>query len=166
MDKKTKKLIVFPVILIIILMLIANSVNLRSKLFYLLLKGELSESEIQILQGVKQLPVQSTPADIRIKQQQRIYITKELGSPIDFKSPAPAGGSFPPVSLEELVPQTGGKDMINLIVVSDKIRMAVIKGVVVKEGERINGMTIARIEHDRVLLKNKTSQWLYMEKIK
>ncbi|MBI5050800.1 MAG: hypothetical protein HZC11_08025 [Nitrospirae bacterium] len=166
MDKKIKKLIVFPVILIIILMVIANSVNLKSKLFYLLLKGELSESEMQILQGVKQLPVQSTPSDIRIKQQQRVHIVKELGSPIDFKPPAPAGVPFPPVSLEELAPKTGGKDMLNLIVVSDKIRMAVIKGIVVKEGESINGITIARIEPDRVLLKNKTSQWLYMEKIK
>ena len=71
---------------------------------------------------------------------------------------------FPTVALDTLAPQAEGG--LSLIVIIGKSRMAIIKGVVVKEGDSIDGVKIARIETDRVLLKDKTTQWLYMEKIK
>jgi hypothetical protein len=38
-----------------------------------------------------------------------------------------------------------------------------MNGKLVKEGDRINGMKIARIEEKKILLKNKSSQWIYLK---
>ncbi|MEK7238872.1 MAG: hypothetical protein AAB012_05180 [Nitrospirota bacterium] len=146
MDNKIKISIVFPVILIIILVLIANSIHF---------KGKFSEIEMQTLKF--------TPSDIMLKQKERAQVREDLKSPIDFTR-AGSGGLFPTVALDTLAPQAEGG--LSLVVISGKSRMAIIKGVVVKEGDSIDGVKIVRIEPDRVLLKDKTTQWLYMEKIK
>ena len=142
----TKPKIVFPVILIIILVLIANSIHF---------KGKFSEIEMQTLKF--------TPSDIMLKQRERAQVSEDLKSPIDFTH-AGSQGLFPTVALDTLAPQAEGG--LSLVVISGKSRMAIIKGIVVKEGDSIGGVKIVRIETDRVLLKDKTTQWLYMEKIK
>ncbi|MDP3297014.1 MAG: hypothetical protein Q8N09_05390 [Thermodesulfovibrionia bacterium] len=146
MDNKIKISIVFPVILIIILILIANSIHF---------KGKFSEIEMQTLKF--------KPSGIMLKQRESAQVSADLKSPIDFTHVG-SQGLFPTVALDTLAPQAGGG--LSLIVISGKSRMAIIKGVVVKEGDSIDGVKIVRIELDRVLLKDKTTQWLYMEKIK
>ena len=146
MDNKIKIAIVFPVILIIILVLIAKSIHF---------KGKFSEIEMQTLKF--------TPSDIMLKQRERAQVSEDLKSPIDFTH-AGSQGLFPTVALDTLAPQAEGG--LSFVVISGKGRMAIIKGVVVKEGDSIDGVKIAKIETDRVLLKDKTTQWLYMEKIK
>ncbi len=151
MENKVKILIVFPIILIIILILIANSIHF---------KGELSKTEMQTLSF--------TPSDVMVKQRPRIQISEDLKSPVDFNPVSSVQGAFPPVPLGTLAPQADypGKTGLSLIVISGKNRMAIIRGIVVKEGDRIDGIRIAKIEPDRVLLKNNTDEWLHMEKIK
>ncbi len=147
MDNRIKILIVFPAIFIIILVLIARSIHF---------KGEFSETEMQTLKF--------RPSDIMVKQRPRVQASEDLKGPIDFNPASSAQGAFP----EALGPQTdySSSTGLSLIVISGKSRMAIIKGLVVKEGDSIDGIKIARIETDRVLLKSKTHEWLYMEKIK
>jgi len=64
-----------------------------------------------------------------------------------------------------LVPEKNYNDnAISLIVVNGKRKMAIIRGVIVTEGDSIDGMRIAKIEPDRILLKNKTERWIFLEK--
>lgn len=52
---------------------------------------------------------------------------------------------------------------LSLIVISGDNRMAVIDGRTVKEGDSIGGMRIATIESNRILLQDRSSQWLYIK---
>jgi hypothetical protein len=52
---------------------------------------------------------------------------------------------------------------VSLIVISGKKKMAVIDGRTVKEGDSIGGMRIAKIESNRILLQDRSSQWLYIK---
>lgn len=153
MDRKMWIFIAFPLILVIIFILVANSIHFAvDERLPRALKGELSEAERQALA--------STPSDIIIKQTLRGRVESFVQ------------GSFPPVALEALVPQEAPeadftiKDGLSLIVVGERSRMAIIKGIVVKEGDSIDGMKVAKIEPRRVLLKNKTTHWLNMEERK
>ncbi len=54
---------------------------------------------------------------------------------------------------------------VSLIVISKGEKLAIIKDKVVKEGERIDGIRVSKIEDKRVLLsKNHLSKWLRLEK--
>ncbi|MBI5195353.1 MAG: hypothetical protein HZA10_03425 [Nitrospirae bacterium] len=126
-------------------------------------RGSLSENESMMLE--------SEPPAAAVKPKQRVSEGGISKSPIDFSSAGSAGG-FPTVSLDSVAPQAG-KNILSLIVIQDKIKMAIIKGALVKEGDRIDGMKVAKIEHDKVLLTKRgdkkgeiQEQWLYMEKIK
>ena len=145
MDNKTKILIAFPVVLAVILVFAAN---------YIPLVKDLSEAEQQMLEFV--------PSGLKIKAAQIIHAGKDLKSPIKFDSPKIVRKS---PSKRDLAPQIDyNVKNVSLIVITDKKKMAIIEGRVLKEGDSIDGMKIARIEPGRVLLKNKTAQWLYMEK--
>lgn len=164
MDNKTKILIISPLILIIISVVAADSIHLYGKIFYNLKR--------ELLSGGAQFP-ELTPSEMAMKQEQAIPPGRELKSPVEF---GPAAGAFPPIALEALVPQSdyNEKNVLSLVVVSGNIRMAIIKGVVVKEGDNIDGFKVAKIEPDRVLLTQKDTKklqgaeqrWIYLEKTK
>ena len=145
MDKKTKLLIAFPVVLVIILMVIAG---------YIPFAKDFSTAEEQILEFI--------PADLKIKEEIKVLVSGYLKSPMDFISPetvrksASEGASAPEKSPYE--------KRVSLIVISGKKKLAIIEGRLVTEGDIIDGIKIAAIEPGRVILRNKTSLWLDMKK--
>jgi hypothetical protein len=153
MDNKTKILIVFPPILIIILIFVAN---------FIPFKGELSKTERQMLEF--------TPSDIMIKddkhptERRAVHVGREFKNPLDFDSYGIVGDSPPSPVEGDLVSGIDYNNGLSLIVISGKSKMAIINGIVAKEGDIINGMRIVKIEPNRVLVKNKTMQWLYLKK--
>lgn len=57
----------------------------------------------------------------------------------------------------------GGYGELTLLVFNGERSMAVINGAVVRRGETVEGMTVKRIEKDRVLVLDKNLRWIYME---
>lgn len=55
---------------------------------------------------------------------------------------------------------------LTMIVVSEKQRLAVVDGRVVTTGDTLDGMTIGKIEEDRVLLVGGAPVWMYLEEEK
>ncbi len=146
-DNKTRLLISLPIVLLVLLAISAD---------YIPLIQELSVVEQQILEF--------TPDQLKINEKQKVPISRNLHSPIDFKSvPAEQQAKLG----DDLVQQFDYNDKsLSLVVISDKKKMAVINGRLFKEGETVDGTKIAKIEPGRVLLKNKTSQWLHVEEVK
>lgn len=147
MDNKLKILIAFPFIFVIILFFAAG---------YIPFKTGFTESEDRILTFTPSIPA--------LKERQGIPVRSEIKIPFHFSAAAKEEIQATDVSR---VPDTDYNDgMLSLIVVSGKRKMAIIKGVIVREGDIISGMVISKIEPERVLLKNKTERWLYLEKAK
>lgn len=145
MDHKTKILIAFPVVLAIILVFAAH---------YVPFTKDLSEAEQQILEFV--------PSDLKIRAAQIVHAGIGLKSPILFKSPETARK---PVPKRDLAPQIDyNVKNVSLIVITGGKKMAIIEGKVLSEGDSIDGLKIARIEPERVLTKDKTERWLYLNK--
>jgi hypothetical protein len=156
MDNKTKILIFFPFVLVIILAVTAN---------YIPFDRGLSATEESVSRF--------RPANIAIKEIQRIDSVPDIKGPLDFNYSA-AGNSSPPdndlVSDHDLGLNNKSTDLnksddkvLSLIIISGGNRSAIIKGVPVKEGDTIADMKIVKIQHDRVLLKDKTLKWMYLE---
>jgi hypothetical protein len=145
MDNRIKILIAFPFVFIIILFIAAN---------YIPFKGELTKTEEHILAFM--------PAELAVRKISDVPVQREIKSPMDFSTPASAGiqGGKSDLAHEK----TYNDNAISLIVVSGKRKMAIIRGILVTEGDIIDGMRIAKIEPDRVLLKNKTERWIFLEK--
>ncbi len=57
----------------------------------------------------------------------------------------------------------GGAAELTLLVFNGERSMAVINGAVVRRGDTVEGMTVKRIEKDRVLVLDKNLRWIYME---
>ncbi len=146
-DNKTKLLISLPVVLIVILAVSAD---------YIPLIQELSVVEQQILEF--------SPDKLKINEKPQIHISRNLHNPMDFRSvPAEQQAKLG----DDLVQRFDYNDKsLSLVVISDRNKMAVINGRLLKEGETVDGTKIAKIEPGRVLLKNKTTQWLYVEEVK
>jgi hypothetical protein len=147
MNNKLKILIAFPFVFTIILFVIAG---------YVPFKAGFTETEGRILAF--------TPSDLAIKDRQAVLLSREITIPIDFSA---ADKGEKPVKPGDLVQGIDYNDSnLSLIVVSGNRKMAIIRGALVREGDSIEGMKIARIEPDRVLLKNKTERWIYLGKEK
>lgn len=145
MENKTKILIAFPVILVIILIFVAG---------YVPFSKDFSAAEEQILEFI--------PADLKIKEVKRLLVSGGINSPIDFKQ-SQIVQKF--VSKGDTVPQEDHIEKnVSLIIISGKRKMAIIDGRLFMEGDQIYGALIAAIEPGRVLLKSKISQWVYMDK--
>jgi hypothetical protein len=146
MDNKTKILIAFPVVLVIILMVIADHIPFVK---------DFSSAEKQVLNF--------KPADLKIKEERMAPLNGDIKSPMDFVYAETVRRPAPKKAVQ--VPQKDYNDRsVSLIVISGGRKMAIIEGRLVKEGDRVDGMKIAAIEPGRVLLENETSQWLYMKK--
>ncbi|RJQ56986.1 MAG: hypothetical protein C4526_00375 [Nitrospiraceae bacterium] len=147
MDNRTKILIAFPFVFIIILFIAAAGVPFRE---------EVTGAEEQILAfSAAGLDIRETPA---------VSFAGEINIPMKFDIPETVVTA---AAESDTAPGNNyNNSSVSLIVVSGKRKMAVIRGVIVREGDSFDGMKIAEIGPDRVLLKNKTEKWLYLEKTK
>ncbi len=144
MDNKTKILIAFPIILVIILIFVAG---------YVPFSKDFSDAEEQILEFI--------PADLKIKELKRLLVSGGINSPIDFKLSQIVQKSD---SKGDTAPQEDQiENNVSFIIISGKRKMAIIDGRLLTEGDQIDGVLIAAIEPGRVLLKSKISQWVYMD---
>ncbi len=88
-----------------------------------------------------------------------------LDSPIEI--PRSPKREFPAVPLSRVAPPQQKQDepvRVTLILMEGDRRMAIVNGIVVKEGDMIQGGTVARIEKDRVLIKGKKEQkWVRID---
>jgi len=137
---KTRILIILPVVFIVICAAAA---------FYIPFDRTVTDVEMQVLNFIpSSLKVVSTPVIVRALKGE---------GPFDFASAQPVTDH----AAEHLGKEQGAT--VSLIVISGDSRMAVIDGMTVQEGDSIRGMRIAKIESDRILLQNRSSQWLYLK---
>jgi hypothetical protein len=155
MGKKLKIQIVLPFLLILISLSTMRLINF---------KPAITPSERQILEFI--------PEMLEIDERQPLIISEDLKSPIEIVK-TPAKG-FPSIPLSALVPEMEAEEEsyrlnASMIVIS-KRKMAIMNGLVVKEGDSIGGMKILKIEKDRILLKDFSQKdkvrWVYLEGIK
>ena len=143
-DNKTKVLIALPLALIIIFAVAAT---------YIPFQNALSGAEQKILNFM--------PENLQIIEKEQVVISNSLHSPFDFSTDT---AEYNPGQESDLVPQLDYNDKgLSLIVISGEKKMAFINGILRKEGDKVDGMIIARIEPGKVLLKDKGSQWLYLK---
>ena len=146
MDNKSKILIFFPFALAVILAVAANYIRIP-------FNSGLSETDLRISAFA--------PTGPAIKEKQSINTNQDIKSLLDFnyttaaETPLPENNSTPHDNFD-------GKGL-SLIIISGGSRTAIIKGSPVKEGDKIADMKIVKIEHDKVLLKDKTLKWMYLE---
>ncbi len=141
MNNKTKTLLLLPLVLLLLCVIAAKSIPF---------KHSLSETESQILDFVS--------SDLKIHDKTKTRKVKHMKGPFNFTT-APKHIPKAKVSYIDY-----NENILSLIVVGDSDRMAIINGQVVKEGDSLKGMKIQKIEPKRVLVKNKTAKWLYLEK--
>jgi hypothetical protein len=146
-DNKTKTLILLPWAIITLLAVAANYINFKS--------GH-TDAERFVLDF--------TSMDLKIKEKQKVRITRALKEVFDFSSSEAIPNGLMSDSLE---PQTDNIEArLSLIVINDKNKAAVINGTLIKEGDRIDDKKVVTIEKNRVLLKSSFAKWIYMEKQK
>lgn len=101
--------------------------------------------------------------------EQQPFDISGLKAPFEIKKQIiPGSSSMPEISEERLM-----ELKVSMIVVSEGRRMAIINGMVIREGDNIDVMKVARIEKGKVLLTYRTSEdnsrktkWIYMEGVK
>ena len=101
-----------------------------------------------------------TPSDLKVRIKQITHKSRDLDGYFDFNLSAKDEA----IEVDgALVKENSYNETdLSLIVISGNKKRAIMNGKLVKEGDRINGMKIARIEEKRILLKNKSSQWIYL----
>ena len=147
LDKKVALLIASPFVLMLVGLLIASAVNFAPSLTP-------SENEIVTL----------TFDSIVLNKRNYIDETT-LNNPIVMPA-AKERNDFPGVPLSDIVPLTpsGGKEKLSLIFIKAGKRMAIIDGLVVREGDIIRDGRIGKIEKDRVYIKGKEEGvWLMVD---
>jgi len=137
---KTRVFIALPLVCSIIFAVLA---------LYVPFDNAVSDAELEVLDF--------RPSALKILTKTLIARTSSREGPFDFTyaKSAPKHDS----SHGNNKPETS----VSLIVISGKNRMAIIDGRTVKEGDSIGGMRIAKIESDRILLQDRSSQWLYLK---
>lgn len=89
-------------------------------------------------------------------------IVTGINSP--FSVTEDAQKDFPPVALKELAPPGGekGEDQrISMVLIKDRTRIAIVDGVVVKEGDKFKSGMVKKIDKNGILLKdNEGERWL------
>lgn len=76
-----------------------------------------------------------------------------------------------PVQVGEVIPKQESDDvhknrMLTFVVLNGKHSIAIVDDRIVHEGETVGGMTVKKIEKDKVLVQDKTLRWLSMEEKK
>lgn len=146
MEGRLKILAVLPFLLVIVSFITTKVVNFESAL---------TAKEKEVLEF--------TPEKIEVVERQALVVKNDLKSPIKtIKSTL--SRDFPPEPLSVIAPQSEGT--VSLIVIGEEKKIAIVNGAVLKEGDSVNGMKIAKIEKDRILIKSNGTKWLHLEGIK
>jgi hypothetical protein len=81
-----------------------------------------------------------------------------------FSGTEDAHGDFPRVALAELVPPGGEKgeeQRISMVLIKDHTKIAIVDGVVVREGDRFKDSLVKKIDKNGILLKdNEGERWV------
>lgn len=152
MDRNMKIKIALPFLLIIISLAAVKLINF---------KPALTSSEMRILGFV--------PDRMDIEQRRPFEVDRDLGSPIEIAGKK----EFPSAPLSTVAPQVSAEAekplelKISMIVVSEGRRMAIVNGLVVKEGDSVGIARIAKIEKNRILIvERQKTRWIYMEEMR
>lgn len=154
--------IVLPFLMIIVSLLIVRLISFKTSM---------TPGELRMIGYV--------PEDIQIRERQPFMAGRELKSPFEIvKTPTLR---YPSESLSALAPEVPegiGSPLelkVSMILVTEGRRMAIVNGLVVKEGDGIAGMRIEKIERSRILLKEfrpshidkqEETRWVYLEEKK
>lgn len=109
-----------------------------------------------------------TCGTVPVVSKRQPVIAAGLESPITIPAAAPVvqRKEFPREPLSRMAPPPAQlpATVVTLILVNNGKKMAVINGVVVKEGDIVDSSKVVKIEKNRVLLSDKKgSKWLKME---
>jgi hypothetical protein len=137
---RTKIFIAFPVMFITILMIAA---------YYIPFDSVFNDAEMKIRDF--------RPTDLTIKEERAVSRKRNVEGPFEFVH-AGAGSGAAADSAPENIDYN-----LSLIVISGDSKMAVMRGMPVREGDNIDGMKIAKIETNRILLKNNDAVWVYLK---
>lgn len=89
-------------------------------------------------------------------------VVNGISSP--FSGTEAAQKDFPPIALAELTPPGEGKgegQRISMVLIKDRMKMAIVDGVVVKEGDKFKNGMVKKIEKNAILLRdNEGERWL------
>jgi hypothetical protein len=160
MDKRTGVLLAVPFVIIAAVLLF-----LPAKKFAPTLSGAEKDfaafSTGTVPAIIKRYPVTAVALESPLKIPSVLVQKKEFpGQPLSQVAPPP-GQTLPQAVLTPVTPITY---VVTLILANNDKKMAIINGIVVKEGGIINDSTVEKIEKNRVLLKNKKeSRWLKVE---
>ncbi|KPK36892.1 MAG: hypothetical protein AMK70_00720 [Nitrospira bacterium SG8_35_1] len=146
MDKKTQVLLALPLALIVLLLFVADSIPFGRSISY---------AERGILDFRE--------TGIELKEKRPVMSSRHVRGPFDF-SIRDSTDEGP--EEDDLDSRMDYNDMsLSLIVVTGQEKMAIIGGMLVREGDFIDDVKIERIEKNRVLIRDKTSKWLYPREI-
>jgi hypothetical protein len=150
MDNKLKIALAFPFLLAVMVYFIGGGISYNLAL---------TPQERQILNFV--------PENLELPEVKSLLEREKINSPIEIH-----GQVFP----SNLIKVTSGAKLDNkvtLIVIGNYRKIAMIDGVLVREGESVGNLVVKSIESNRVLVKrlaldnkenaNPILQWLYLE---
>lgn len=168
-DRRMKIQMALPFLLIIVSLFAAKIISF---------KPTLTPAEMRMLGFV--------PEKIDIRGKEPFTVSRDLKSPFEMAKAPPAG--YPSVPLSAVAPQTpaGAKPhlepakppselRVSMILVTEGRRMAIVNGLVIKEGDSVAGMRVTKIEKNRILLKEvkpspddkpAETRWIYLEEKK
>lgn len=144
MDSKTKVFVILPLLSIVLLTMAGTLVPFS---------GDHTENERLLLGFV--------PAELTIHEKPGGSTFRSFTGLFDFTQ-APAVTASGP-GREGYGFSTNEDSRLTLTVVNGMKKMAILDGVLVKEGDRIDDKIIARIEPDRILIHDRFPQWIYLE---
>lgn len=155
MNGRLKILAVLPFLVVIASFITTKVVNFESVL---------TAKEKQVLEFV--------PGKIEVIERQALVVKNDLKSPIEIIK-STLSRDFPSKPLSVIAPRIARDEgekiiegIVSLIVIGGERKIAIVNGVVVKEGDSVGGMEIAKIEKDRILIKSNGTKWLHLEGIK
>ena len=143
-DIKTKILFMVPVAVAIMLLFFVYKIEF---------KGGFSPVELQVM-NFEYRP-------LSIPEKQAAVPVKILKGPL---YPDDASDTGHEMSGRHDAAITTGDLEVSLIIISGGSKMAIIQGVLVKEGDIVDDKKVVKIEPGRVLLKNKIKQWVNVTK--
>jgi hypothetical protein len=127
-------------------------------IIFMISKVKFAPSFSPVEQKVFSFAYENTP---RITERKQSAVSS-VKNPIDPTKTSEQG--FPKASLEEIVPPPATEKRISFILINKNRRLAIIDGKLVHEGDKVDNHTIARIEKDKILLKNKEGEkWLRLD---
>lgn len=113
----------------------------------IIVSNSLSDSIFKGIASQRELAVAEFPYRFEVPESKKIFIPEKLKSPIRI-----VRKEFPKVSLESLAPPPQAIPKITLLVVSEDLRLAIINGIVLKEGDTFGNGRIVKIKQNGVVI--------------